>query len=190
MRPFIKAGIRIMIIWLFIEAFLETFRNISSYWTIIYISNTLDRWVATGFTLIPFLISVVLLAVLWWRTDWLVRFLTGGQNVNSVIVSTSNVHLVQLAVRIIGIVMVALVIPDLIGLIGYYAMITDQRDFVWLAETRATLVRQVLEVGVRLIVGIVLLLGTRGVVRAIDIVWDKVHLVNNNKKEPEQGTSE
>ena len=63
--------------------------------------------------------GILVLLILWWKTDWLMRVLAGEISDQELVISSSKLELFDFAIRILGIYLIVRYIPLLIGLIAY-----------------------------------------------------------------------
>jgi hypothetical protein len=173
MRLAVKAFIRIFLIYIALQM---------AYYITNYISNMFfyrraypgdyDLFFHVIFLVASSLIVLLVIYVLWWKTDWLVRVLLGRTRDRELIISTSNLDLFRVAMRILGIVLLVNAIPELIGLAGYHFSIPEEMRLIGYPDS-ASEVREFIIVGVKIIFGIFLVVGTRKIVDTIDKVWEK-----------------
>jgi hypothetical protein len=187
MRTAIRAIIRVIIIIIFIQALITLIYSIANVYSYF-------KWAAEDYNLavpIGIMVGVMLLAtlilfVLWRKTDWLVRITAGEISEKELVITTSNLDLYKVAIRILGMYLVVTALPDLIGLFGYHLTIPRQSDYYILSgEINASEIRELLIIGVRLIAGIVLIIGSRKIVSTIDKIWDKARMVDNKNDSEE-----
>jgi hypothetical protein len=176
MRLAIKAFIRIFLIYVALQTILYIINYVHS--MLIYSQvyhEDLDLFLPVIVLVAAVLIVILVIYILWWKTDWLVRVLTGRTREKELVISTSNLDLIKVAMRILGIVLLVNAIPTLIGLISYYFI---RPEDVYYSRPEA---REYIIVGVKIVFGIWLIIGSRGIVKAINKVWDKAHLINDEQ---------
>lgn len=174
MRLAVKACIRIIIIFIALQAFFS-FLNYASSMIFNYqvYSEDYNLPFQVAVLAVSALVVAAVLGVLWWRTNWVVNVLVGRMPERELVVSTSNLDLVRVAMRILGIVLLVFAVPELIGLIGYHFSVQDEFGGTVLYYNTADEVRDLIIAVVKILLGVWLLVGTRKIVKAIDKVWDK-----------------
>ena len=122
MRSVVKAAIRIVLIYLFLTALLPLIQFFS-----VVLADTSDMpgIYTYSYFVFPVVLYILILCVLWWKTNWLVRFLAGSAPDDSLVITTSNIDLFIVALRILGIFLIVNAIADLIGLISYHFSIHE-----------------------------------------------------------------
>jgi hypothetical protein len=174
MRLAVKAFIRIFLIYIALQM---------AYYITNYISNMFfyrraypgdyDLFFHVIFLVASSLIVLLVIYVLWWKTDWLVRVLLGRTRDRELIISTSNLDLIKVAMRILGVVLLVNAIPELIGLVGYhFSLPAEFWDYPSYYES-ARETQEFIVVGIKILFGIFLVVGTRKIVDTIDKVWEK-----------------
>ena len=182
MRPFIKAGVRIVLIYIFLDMLYSGLNQIFGDWAQINVYGTsgFNPWVPIGFLIAFLAVGTLILGLLWWKTDWLVRVLTGRQNVNTVAINMSESLIIQTAFRITGLVLVVWGLPDLLGVLGYYARINGLNSSLYdLTRDMANVTRWLIADGMKVVFGIVLLVGTRNTMKLLERLWDKAHMADH-----------
>jgi hypothetical protein len=175
MRSLIRAAVRIIIIVMFIlmvKMLLINAQWIAMNW---HDSDSQYLYSQIGITAGQFVVYSAILALLWIKTDWIVRVIAGNIDDNEIVISTSNLDLVKVAMQILGMVLLATSVPVLLGFIAYHFRITHLYEELELSVTAtqyATELRSFVEYIVKLVLGTWLLLGTRGITRAIDKVMN------------------
>ena len=185
MRIAIKATIRVILIYIFLSSLV----SLISYGVNIFNSHHFyPEDYGFLFTLALLILGMVLITLillaLWWKTDWIVGIIAGDIPENEIKISTTNLDLIKVAMRILGIFLLVYSIPTLVGLIGYhFSLPADSPDF---PSVHADEIRNLLVAGVKIVFGVWLLLGTRGIMNTVDKVWDKAHMVRDEEKTPEE----
>jgi len=173
MRLAVKAFIRIFLIYIALQTLLFIANQVS--YMVIYhrvYAEDYDLFIHVIILVASVLIMVLVIYVLWWKTDWLVRVLLGKTRDKELIISTSNLDLIKVAMRILGIVLLVNAIPELIGLIGYHFSIPEEMQLIGYTWSTGE-VKEFIIVGVKILFGVFLVIGSRGIVNAIDKVWEK-----------------
>jgi hypothetical protein len=178
MRMFVRAAVRVILIALCLEIVLYAWRNIVYVVTVFPRMTAEDYWPQILIIIGAAIIGFIILALLWWRTDWLVRLLTGRVYDRELVISTSNVNLMKVAMRIVGIILLVNAIPSLLGLIGYHFSIPS----IYLDDRRPAEIQEGIIIGVKIILGIFLVYGTKGMSKIIDAADDKIHVIKSEEK--------
>lgn len=187
MRTLVRAAIRIILIYLFLETLLYTIRYCHD---IIHTSTYFepqsiwfDLLVVIGVAIICF----VILSFIWWKTDWLVNVLAGEISNNELIITTSNLDLFKIVLRIFGVFLLIDSIPALVGLIGYH--FSYPNDLInTSAGIRPQEIRELIIIGVKILIGFWMILGTKGIYKVIDIIDTKVHMADNEPKNKDKAS--
>ncbi len=187
MRTAIRAIIRVIIIIIFIQALIAliySIANVYSYFRVVVGDYNLA--VPIAIMVGAMLLVTLILYVLWRKTDWLVRITAGEIPEKELVITTSNLDLYKVAIRVLGMYLVVTALPDLIGLFGYHLSIPRESEYYLLSgEINANEIRELLEIGVRLIAGVVLIIGSRKIVNTIDKIWDKARMIDDKKDKEE-----
>ena len=176
MRSLIRAAVRIIIIVMFVMMVKMLIVNIQ--WTAMNFHDESIRQILyyqIGLTVGQFGVYSAILALLWLKTDWIVRFIAGNIDDSEIVISTSNLDLVKVAMQILGMVLLATSIPKLLGFGAYHFRILDmveKLDVPSSAVSRATELESFVTIMVTLLIGLWLTIGTRGIVKAIDNVMN------------------
>jgi hypothetical protein len=174
MRLAVKAFIRIMLIFVALQAVIYFIRYISSIvnYNHSYLGDY-DLFIDVIFLVASALIVLLVIYVFWWKTDWLVRVLVGRTREKELVISTSNLDLIKVAMRILGVVLLVNAIPELIGLVGYhFSLPAEFWDYPSYYES-ARETQEFIIVGIKILFGVWLVLGSRGIVKVIDKVWER-----------------
>jgi hypothetical protein len=156
MRSIVKAVIRIILIFLFLESLLVIIRYGGTIW-----SAGLDSpdWYFYRYLLILVAVEAIIILfiwVLWWKTGWIVRRFIGETSDDSLVISTSNLNLFIVAIRILGIFLIINALSDIIGNIVYYYTYDKMVPDVVKPELTTTLIRGLSTSGATLIFGLIL----------------------------------
>ncbi|MFH1032275.1 MAG: hypothetical protein V1767_06920 [Chloroflexota bacterium] len=185
MRSIIKAALRVVIVFAFLEIVASLVKSIGSLLTFRHIPDAQDLSTFYVNISIASLIGLLILWAMWWKTDAIVRILVGNISENELVINTSNLDLIKVSMRILGIYLLATSIPDLFGLIAYH--IQNVNLYVELnnidPKLQADEIKWWVTTGVTILIGIWLVLGSRGIVTAIDKVWTAGQTLNRGKKE-------
>jgi hypothetical protein len=121
MKTLIRAAVRIIIIVMFVMMVKMLLVNIQ--WTALNFRDGSIRQISyyqIGLTVDQFGVYSAILALLWLRTDWIVRVIAGNIDDSELVISTSNLDLIRVSMQILGMVLLATSIPKLLGLGAYY----------------------------------------------------------------------
>jgi hypothetical protein len=173
MRTLIKAGIRIIIILMTLEILLSSVSNLVYYLTFSapYESADLNYFVGSiGSVTFSFLVTVLILFIVWRKTDWLTRLVAGEINDSELTINTNNVELITVAVRILGIIFVVINFRLLVALIGNRWIFGSMYPGVQMQNSVYDITQWIASI-VGLLLGIWLTLGGKGIVTALDKIW-------------------
>ncbi len=171
MRSIIKAAIRIVIIVIAIDS-LARFVNFAG--STIYYSRTSPEVFPALSWLLP-AIAIILAAIfflLWRYSDWLVKKIAGNLDENTLVITGTGMDLINLAMRILGIVLVVTTIPDLVGIAS--AAIVNQNYYSGIPpETQIIYPKTWITAAMRLLLGAWLIFGADGIIRTIKVIWGR-----------------
>lgn len=121
------------------------------------------------------LIGALILYILWRKTDWLVKKLAGDINENELVINTSNLDLINVVMRVIGMFLILISIPKLVGLIVYRGVLANAYTDVLLASNARAMASEIKEwitnIGT-LLIGLWLALGGAGIVQVFNKIWN------------------
>jgi hypothetical protein len=181
MRMLVRAAIRVILIFLFLDVIFTCIRYIGEFNVYSLRGEIENIWFQYLIIIGVTIISLVILALLWLRTDWIVHVLTGKTYDRELVINTSNVDLMKVAMRILGIYLLVDGIPSLLGLIGYHFAIKEPdlmgNNYI------ANEVSKFVIVCVKIFAGIWLVLGTKGIYSIITSIDDKVHMRETETKQ-------
>lgn len=181
MRILVKAIIRIILIAIFLNLLFTSIRWVEDLWIIVPRTGTPIPWFEILVIIVVTIICMVLLYFIWWKADWFVKVLVDKRSDHELVISTSNLDLMKVALRILGIYVLVNSIPNLIGLIGYH--FSFPRDYLDLAiETHANEIRNVIFIIIQILFGALLTLGTNGILKLINRVDEKANMRNNQEE--------
>ena len=172
MRTLIKAAVRIIIIFMFVAVFKIVIN--SAQWIIrgpgINIEQNIYYFIVTiGGQLV---IYTLILCLLWWKTDWIVRIIAGNSDDNELVIKTANLDLLKVAMRIFGIFLIVTSIPDLFGLATYHMVLIPESDLIYTPVQKANGLMNLVTTIVTMAIGAWLVIGTRGITKVIDHVMN------------------
>ena len=176
MRSLIRAAVRVIIIVMFVMMVKMLLVNIQ--WVAMNFHDESLRQILyyqIGLTVGQFGVYSAILALLWLKTDWIVRVIAGNIDDNELLITSSNLDLVRVAMQILGMVLLATSIPKLLGLGAYHFRIlnlVEKLDVPSSAVSQATELQSFVIIIVTFLIGLWLVLGTRGIVKAIDSVMN------------------
>ena len=180
MRTLTRAIIRIILIVIFLSTLLGFIRYLENILIVIPRTGEHATWFQIYLLFAAFIISILILVFFWWKTNWLVNILAGRVSNHELIISTTNIDLIKVSMRILGIWLVADSLPKLVGLIGYHITLPSSDLLV---DIHAQEIENWITTAGKIIVGFWLVLGTRGIYRAFDKLWDKTEVVHDEPKQ-------
>jgi hypothetical protein len=132
-------------------------------------------------TLVLSIIGIIVLSVLWWKTDWFMRILAGEISDQEPVISISKPELFDFAIRILGIYLVVRYIPLLIGLIAYRISIAiaSPEEFYLYNTPLVYEIEQWVVVSFYILIGLFLASGIKGmktIGRIIRNFWNRAIL--------------
>jgi hypothetical protein len=111
--------------------------------------------------------GLILLCILWWKTDWLAKLLGVNTDDNALVIKTSNVGFLTVAIQIIGIFFIITSIPDFIGLAVYHIQMRDTFPGYDLSEYQIQETKQWVITSLTFILGLLLASGSKWLVKRI-----------------------
>jgi hypothetical protein len=165
MRAFIKPVIRIIIMIIGIQLLFALFKDISSFFYDTGIFTEEKVFFYLGIILGVDIVGLAVLFILWWKADWLSNILAGNMDEGALIIKTSNIDFLTAAIQIIGIFLVVTSIPNFIGIAVYHIQIQTQFQGFDLSVYQAQETKQWAITAVTFLIGLLLTLGSRWLVR-------------------------
>ena len=170
MRSIIKAAVRVIILIMFVMLLKFIMYSAQSIMMAPALGIDIDLLFYTSSILGPFIIGTLVLYFLWRKTDWIVRIIAGNLNDNELVIKTSNLDLLKVAMRLFGIYLLIASIPDLFGLLTYYIRMNN--ELMYTAHVQATTLRSSVSNIITIGIGVWLVIGTRGIAKVIDNIMD------------------
>ena len=190
MRSLIKAAIRIIIILFFFQLLRQFLSAISSFTYMSHYSGYEDIAFPLAIVIATGIVAIIVLVVLWIKTDWLVKVIAGDLNENELVINTSNSDLIKTALRILGLFLLITSIPELLGLASYHIRIENELSNAFMSlspEQKAHLTQEWILLIVKIIIGIWLTTGLKGgkpVADGVSRFWRTGDVLgDNNTKE-------
>lgn len=169
MKTLIKAAIRIIITIGFIWMFISLAGILSSSASVVsqprFSHDPLSYW----FIILPLAILLALAAILiilWRKSDWLVAVLAGNINETELVISTTNLDLITVVLRILGICLVLTSLPALAGQLTSYGIMKDL--FPSPLDYQARMIENLVKTGGTILIGAWLLFGGKGIVETVN----------------------
>jgi hypothetical protein len=166
MRVIIKTAVRVIIIVMALKLLYAGFNLANT--VILYQRYELPLPVYIFVIVLGlFILGVLLLWLLWWKTDWLVKILAGDIDEQELIINTTNLDLFWLAIRILGVYILVGAVSDLFGRVAYQIYIENQLEGLRFLspEEQAMEISQWIKVVVTVLIGVFLVSGVKGVCR-------------------------
>ena len=173
MKSHIKVIIRIILIFLLLDLLIM----LTSYSAMI--STYGDMYPELLIYIGVGIIGTLILGFLWWQTDWLVSVLAGNLPEDSLVISTSNLDLFKMALRLLGFFLIFSALPDLVGHIGY--RLSFPFDYYEPNQFQAALRGELLNITVTLLLGLLLTSIGGKPVRSIRGFWNPASLTDTQK---------
>ena len=172
MRSIIKAAIRVTIVILFVKYLVETINRVSVLF-IYPFSQDLEAYPLLYMYIAFFIVMTVILFLLWWKTDWIVKIVLGVLDENELSINTSNKDLIKVAMYILGLWLLVTSIPDLFGIFAYQIRLMEENpDLIYTAGQQAVTIRDVVSYVITIVIGAWLVLGNKGISKVIDTVMN------------------
>ncbi|RPJ63891.1 MAG: hypothetical protein EHM12_01175 [Dehalococcoidia bacterium] len=170
MRTLIKAVVRIVIALMAWGWFLSLVQTIFSFANFIShpeYGTGLGQYLFMSAALILLIGGAVLLVLLWRNTDWLVGVLAGNIDEKQLVINTTNLDLITVVLRILGISLIFTALPALAGHIVNQAIITNG-PFQVAPDVQARAVESMITTGGTILIGVWLLYGGKGIAAEVD----------------------
>lgn len=157
MRTLTRAAVRIILAIMFLQTFFTALNYL------VNLSRYSVQSIGLGLLLIlgVSVISFIILGLLWWRTEWLVNLLAGRVSNHELIITTTNTDFFRVSLRVLGFYLLADAIPALLGMLGhhlYYSSLDIYSDSIIAGN-----IRDLITIGAKILIGIGLIIGTRGI---------------------------
>ncbi len=167
MRFIIKAAIRIIILIMGLRLLLILFNYISSlfYDTGIFRDENIFGYLGTFLGVD--IAGLIVLGILWWKTDWLVKKFYGNIEDSSLVINTSNIDFITVTIQIIGIYLVVTSIPDFAGLAVYHFQMQTKFPGFDLSEFQVQETKQWITTSVTFVIGLLLASSSKWFVKKI-----------------------
>ena len=166
MRTLIKTVYKIFLIFVFINAISYAINFIST----VDVNKNIYVDVQGKINVLPdiigmsiaFIIVSLLLLLLWWKADKVIKFIAGDISDNEITINTSNEDLHRVIMRILGIIIVVSNVPYLIVTAGYYFFYSHLPDQIRV-DFSTNEIRQMAIHGVTILLGIWLAVGNKAI---------------------------
>jgi hypothetical protein len=179
MRRLITTGIRIVIIFAFLQLLNFIANDIFTLWPDFAHPYIYYSFLFGSVLSIIFLVILLILCLTWWKAGSIAAFLTGSVDENKLGFNTSNPDFFKIFLRFLGVFFILFTLPIIFGHITYYfshrGMMNENDIFYlvwWVSDVS------------RIIIGVWLTLGGRGIVKIINKIWDTASMTgdtDNNK---------
>jgi hypothetical protein len=159
MRGLITAAIRVILILVFLRTLTILGSNFYTLW---FTSNSPakpDFLSSVGVLLIAFLIIFVISWVLWWKAEVVANYLAGSISDDELVINTNNRDLIKFVLRILGICLIFIALPNAFGHIAYHVVLySGMPDYSipqtievmwWVTDTAQILIGIFLIIGVK-----------------------------------------
>jgi len=181
MRNAIKATIRIILIFMFIDLIIILAGQVATLNAYLQAADDFNALRFIALLAGGFVISVLILYLLWIKSDWIVRKIAGEMPDSELIINTTNLDLIKVAMRILGIFLLVKAIPELVGLASYHFSLTEGERLIG-QEWSSNEIKNWVTTGAQILFGVWLVLGTRRLVNAIDKVWAGEYLLGKREE--------
>jgi hypothetical protein len=172
MKILVRVVIRIAIIALIIicfTSFINTLSNYLGYLSFYAMEGMEYTWRAYIAVLVLWPIVIALLILAWKKTDWLVNVLAGSDAPEEIPFQIPVQKLYNFALKFLGVWVMVNALPEFVRFLVIYinlSVSTGGYDSLMPSET----VPNLIGAGVKIIIGIWLVFGSRGISKAIDTV--------------------
>jgi hypothetical protein len=187
MRGIITAAIRIILIFFFFQVINQI---IIFFQSIFYTPPDYYEEYMLQVVLIPiaiFLSILLAIMVVWWKADTIALWLLGNSIDTQIVINTTNTELTKVILRVFGICLICLSIPVILGHIAYYFQFQSQiaDDYPVIQSSAPPFVSYFVTDVVKILISLWLILGSRGIVTAINKIWDAAHMSSSKDDFPE-----
>jgi len=177
MHTLIKAAVRLGIILMSLQLLISFANGLASILNIFnpQYSSGFELYLGLAIIIGVALIGALILYILWRKSDWLVRKLAGDINENELVINTSNLDLINVVMRVIGMFLILISIPKLAGLIVYRGVLANAYTDMLLASNARAMASEIKEwitvIGT-ILIGLWLALGGAGIVQVFNKIWN------------------
>ena len=171
MRSVVRAIIRIALIFLFLQSLFTIIRYIDTIWVSESVPHDWDYYRFYLIFIGTEAVIVLCIWVLWWKTDWIARFFVGETSDDSLVISTSNLDLFIVAIRVLGIFFIITALCDITGELVYYSIYDQLVPGVENPELTPNLIRSLSTNGATLIFGLILSFSGTRLFKPISNLW-------------------
>jgi hypothetical protein len=169
MRTLIKAAVRLVIILMFFHLFLYIGNSLAmliDFFTVNQFTIFNNHYYYLAVPVIVFVIGVLILWYLWLNTDWLAEFIAEDIDEHEIVIKTSNLDLIKVVFRIMGMYLIVTQIPTIVGLSVSHVILEKYTSGI-VTSLVGEIKQWIITVGTVLI-GLWLLFGGKGIVEMID----------------------
>jgi hypothetical protein len=163
----IKAAIRIVILIMGIKLLFALFKYGSLFFTDTGIFQDGDFFSYLGYIFCVDIAGLIVLCILWWKTDWLVKLLCGNIEDSALVINTSNIDFITVIIQIIGIYLVVTSIPDFVGLAVYHIQIRNRFPGFDISELQVQETKQWVITSITFVIGLLLASSSKWLVKRI-----------------------
>lgn len=118
MHTLVKAGVRLVIIFVSLQLLTYFANSLISILSMLQFSADLYSYLGLTVMLAVTIVSALILYFAWRKSDWLVTKLAGDVEEKEIVISTNNADLTNVVLRIVGMVLILIFTPKLIGLVA------------------------------------------------------------------------
>jgi hypothetical protein len=190
MRGIITAGVRILTIYLFINILVILGNDFFIIWNTRNLPGETNSMNISIFVSVC-LVIIFILWVIWVKASSLSRFLAGDIDDNNIVIQSTSVDIMKVAMRILGFCLIATTLPTLLGLAAYHIRIINGDWRMPISEsTQAAEIKSWVIATVTILIGIWLVLGFRGTIIAASKIWNIAHMTNEDEDTPPSDTQD
>lgn len=168
MRTLIKAIFRIFLIFAFIGLLRTIINNISNVLIYDALYYSQEIWLNIFVYSVVFLFFLVILFILWWKTEKILKFIVGEIIDTELVITTTNSELHRTVMRFIGIFLIVSAIPTVVGILGHYLLYKDNYPLGFQSYD----VRELIILGTTILLGIWLVVGNKGILKVYHGIKD------------------
>jgi hypothetical protein len=177
MRTLIKLAIRLTIIFVSFQLLIFFANNLANFVSFLNFQPDLSVYLSASILAVIIIVIATILSMAWMKSDWLVKKIAGDIDDNKIAITTGNVDLINVIMRVVGMVLILISIPKLAGLIVYRGfLVTIYRDVLLATNSSlgATEIKEWITVVGTLLIGLWLVLAGTGIFKFFNKVWNYI----------------
>jgi len=175
MHTLIKVAVRLLIIFMSLELLIFFTNSLAMVLSVFEYGSEFESYLVLAIIIGVTLAGAIILYFAWRKSDWLVKKLAGDINENELVINTSNLDLINVVMRIVGMVLIIVFIPKLAGLIVYRGVLVyAYQDIGFSSNATASEIKEWITVIASFLIGLWLVLSGTGIFKFFNKIWNYV----------------